>query len=117
MSQSLISQMFRVLRQNPDCLVAYEDDFLVHDANIIKDVKGGQRLIWIIRDHGTHLYNLDAHTGDLSMYAKAVLQSEGVKRIYLIEVSKAQPFDHPQGDLKEINKEAARFLLEAARKV
>lgn len=108
MSTYLIDQMFNELRNNPEALIAYQQDFLVHDIAEIKDAKLGDQFVWIVRDHGTHLQPL----GTNPEYALAVMDSEGIKFIRLVTVTHENEGYTPCGDLTRINKVQAASVLE-----
>lgn len=104
---SIITKMFEELRLNPESLVAYQSDFLIHDVKVMGEAKLGDQFVWIVRDHGTHLIPLGADPD----YANAVMDSEGVKFIRLIQVSQVRENETPDGHLDRIYKVEARALL------
>ena len=56
---NILPQMFQILRDYPSLLTAYQEDFLIHDVNKIKNAKIGDMFVWIVREHGTDLYPVD----------------------------------------------------------
>ena len=50
---------------------AFHDDLYRHDLAYLQQTPGA--LIWILRDHGTHLYEVECENGGDAMHARTVI--------------------------------------------
>lgn len=53
--------------------LAYTDDLYRHDAEALAS-HPGQPMLWILRDHGTHLYPLETENGHEAAYYRQVVR-------------------------------------------
>jgi hypothetical protein len=104
---TIAADLFAILRETPEALTAYAEDFLVHDMDVLKQAKLGDQFIWAVREHGTHLWPLGC---DSSM-AKAVLDTSRLYILRLVTVTQARTEYYPCGDVSRINKEEALELI------
>lgn len=52
---------------------AFENDLYQHDISIL-EAHPGEPMLWILRDHGTHLFPLECQTAGEARYARTVIR-------------------------------------------
>ena len=111
---SLAAKMFQLLRETPEALVAYQEDFMIHDMKVINESQTGDAFVWVVRNHGTHLCTVGGNSG----MTKAVLESsDGIVMIRLVTVTRGVALDpsmdsrYPDGDLTRLSKAEALELI------
>ena len=55
---SIYEQLARIAERNPHLLVAYKADLHEHDKRTLAKAERGTEFIWILRDHGTELFEM-----------------------------------------------------------
>lgn len=117
---SIAAKMFQLLRETPEALVAYQEDFIVHDLARLATVKLGDVLVWVVRNHGTHLWPM----GCESDMARAVLEnSEGIVLIRMICITRGAPVpsdmdqSYADGVMERLSKAQALELVKRKAEV
>ena len=96
-----LEKTFAAMRQiveapNYPYLTAYKDDFYKHDRMYLeRTCAPGNRYLWVVRKHGTHLIRLDVHP-KMAEEGLAVLNLESVGERFLVAGDKVMPVDDAQ---------------------
>lgn len=92
---------------------AWQDDLYVHDAALLLETQG--EMLWILRDHGTHLYPvLCENSGELHHARTVVRYHSGNHKLNWIEGPHRRPrffHVHADGRIQEVDSDAAYWLF------
>lgn len=115
----VIEQLQAIATSKPELLVAYADDLHKHDAGALALSVAGERFVWLLRNHGTELFRLNAGRDPVWLTywldTKSIGPSVATYRAYLVTVTgdggltgTVSPITHA---------DASRYAREAAHKV
>lgn len=93
---------------------AFQNDLYLHDRSIL-DTHPGESFLWILREHGTHLFPLNAESPGQATYARTVIRYwSGEDRLNIIPDKAERPkffFVSAQGSLTETDFRTAQTLV------
>ncbi|HMP04726.1 MAG TPA: hypothetical protein PJ982_00110 [Lacipirellulaceae bacterium] len=70
---------------------AFANDLYEHDLTILES-HPKQQLVWILRDHGTHLFPVDCQSAGQATYARTVIRYwSGEDRLNVIPAAEERP--------------------------
>lgn len=130
--RKLYEQMLEIAVRNPQLLVRFQNDLIVHDRNQLEITATGQQWIWVLRESGTQIaiasnsikedvwQQMSKNEQDDTCnwgfpYIRETLRTNPEAKTFVLTVEDVDEQAQPLGTIKEVSHDEALKILACDR--